>query len=183
MACIHTLLDRLPVSLLIVAGLGTHLPRSRLLLQDGCQAGEKEVAHETKEHGSFVVLRVCCAAEAINTGPLEATIHNLGKEIEHKTKEGQELQRRWINKQTELVALQVGVTCLSGMICSQNSSCWLRRYAGWPYLIAQLVLSVLASSGSTHMSHLVILLGLMKYGNTMLCLPCRRLRTTAWLRR
>lgn len=46
--------------------------------------------------------------EAINTGPLEATIHNLGKEIEHKTKEGQDLQRRWITKQTELVALQVG---------------------------------------------------------------------------
>lgn len=32
----------------------------------------------------------------------------MGKEIEHKTKEGQELQRLWINKQTELVALQVG---------------------------------------------------------------------------
>eukprot|EP00775_Hariotina_reticulata_P007189 gene7189-7403_t len=44
--------------------------------------------------------------EAIATGPLEATIHNLGKEIEHKTKEGQELQRNWITKQTELVALQ-----------------------------------------------------------------------------
>lgn len=46
--------------------------------------------------------------EAINTGPLEAIIHNLGKEIEHKTKDGQELQRRWIGKQTELLALQVG---------------------------------------------------------------------------
>jgi flagellar biosynthesis chaperone FliJ len=56
---------------------------------------------------------LCCAVEAINTGPLEATIHNLGKEIEHKTKEGQELQRRWINKQTELVALQVGATRLA----------------------------------------------------------------------
>jgi hypothetical protein len=32
----------------------------------------------------------------------------MGKEIEQKTKEGQELQRRWINKQTELMALQVG---------------------------------------------------------------------------
>jgi hypothetical protein len=46
-------------------------------------------------------------AEAINTGPLEATIHNLGKDIEAKGREGQELQRRWINRQTELVALQV----------------------------------------------------------------------------
>ncbi len=40
---------------------------------------------------------------------MEATIHNLGKEIDFKTKEGQELQRRWITKQTELVALQVGL--------------------------------------------------------------------------
>lgn len=55
---------------------------------------------------------LCCRAEAINTGPLEATIHNLGKEIDFKTKEGQELQRRWINKQTELVALQVRTQCL-----------------------------------------------------------------------
>jgi flagellar biosynthesis chaperone FliJ len=61
---------------------------------------------------------LCCAVEAINTGPLEATIHNLGKEIEHKTKEGQELQRRWINKQTELVALQVGATRLAKRVCT-----------------------------------------------------------------
>lgn len=53
---------------------------------------------------------VACCAEAINTGPLEATIHNLGKEIDFKTKEGQELQRRWITKQTELVALQVSLS-------------------------------------------------------------------------
>jgi hypothetical protein len=46
-------------------------------------------------------------AEAINTGPLEATIHNLGKDIEAKGREGQDLQRRWITRQTELVALQV----------------------------------------------------------------------------
>lgn len=55
---------------------------------------------------------VCCGlAEAINTGPLEATIHNLGKEIDFKTKEGQDLQCRWITKQTELVALQVSLMC------------------------------------------------------------------------
>jgi hypothetical protein len=51
---------------------------------------------------------LCVTSEAINTGPLEATIHNLGKDIEAKGREGQELQRRWINRQTELVALQVG---------------------------------------------------------------------------
>jgi hypothetical protein len=33
----------------------------------------------------------------------------MSREVEAKTKEGQELQRRWINKQTELVALQVCV--------------------------------------------------------------------------
>eukprot|EP00879_Flechtneria_rotunda_P033179 GHRR01036724.1.p1 GENE.GHRR01036724.1~~GHRR01036724.1.p1 ORF type:complete len:546 (+),score=242.57 GHRR01036724.1:177-1814(+) len=50
---------------------------------------------------------VAAQPEAINTGPLEATINNLGKEIDAKGKEGQDLQRRWIAKQTELVALQV----------------------------------------------------------------------------
>lgn len=40
-----------------------------------------------------------------NTGPLEATINNLQKEIDAKGAEGRELQRRWIGHQTELVAL------------------------------------------------------------------------------
>lgn len=62
-------------------------------------------------------------AEAINTGPLEATIHNLGKEIEHKTKDGQELQRRWIGKQTELVALQVGRGKGAGGAVNQQATC------------------------------------------------------------
>lgn len=38
-----------------------------------------------------------------NMGPLEATIHNLQKEISQKAVEGKELQRRWIAFQTELV--------------------------------------------------------------------------------
>jgi hypothetical protein len=45
--------------------------------------------------------------EAVNTGPLEATVASLSREIESKGTEGRELQRRWINRQTELVALQV----------------------------------------------------------------------------
>ncbi|KAF8063043.1 CCDC40 [Scenedesmus sp. PABB004] len=45
---------------------------------------------------------VAAQPEAINTGPLEATIHNLGRDIEAKGREGQELQRRWIARQTEL---------------------------------------------------------------------------------
>jgi len=40
-----------------------------------------------------------------STGPLEATINNLGKEIGAKGAEGKELQRRWIGFQTELVGL------------------------------------------------------------------------------
>eukprot|EP00164_Ancoracysta_twista_P003533 GFYU01004715.1.p1 GENE.GFYU01004715.1~~GFYU01004715.1.p1 ORF type:complete len:407 (+),score=177.88 GFYU01004715.1:64-1221(+) len=40
-----------------------------------------------------------------NTGPLEATIHNLQKEIARKGKEGQQMQRHWIKNQTELVAM------------------------------------------------------------------------------
>lgn len=40
-----------------------------------------------------------------NTGPLEATIKNLRKEIETTNKGSAELQREWIKTQTELVAL------------------------------------------------------------------------------
>lgn len=40
------------------------------------------------------------------TGPLEATIKNLQREIDTKGQESKELQRRWINYQQELVALQ-----------------------------------------------------------------------------
>ena len=42
------------------------------------------------------------------SGPLEAMIYNLQHEIDHKGSESQDLQRRWIGVQTELVALQVG---------------------------------------------------------------------------
>jgi hypothetical protein len=40
-----------------------------------------------------------------NTGPLEATIKNLLKEISSVNKETGELSREWIKTQTELVAL------------------------------------------------------------------------------
>lgn len=40
-----------------------------------------------------------------NVGPLEATIKNLQKEIQQKTVEGKALQRRWIQFQTQLVAV------------------------------------------------------------------------------
>ncbi|GLC36058.1 hypothetical protein PLESTB_000533200 [Pleodorina starrii] len=40
------------------------------------------------------------------TGPLEATIKNLQREIDTKAQESKELQRRWINYQQELVGLQ-----------------------------------------------------------------------------
>jgi hypothetical protein len=49
-------------------------------------------------------------AEAVSTGPLEATIASLSREIDAKGGEGRELQRRWMAKQTELVTLQVGGT-------------------------------------------------------------------------
>ena len=39
-------------------------------------------------------------------GPLEATINNLSREITHKNDEGRTLQRRWVQWQSELVALQ-----------------------------------------------------------------------------
>lgn len=43
--------------------------------------------------------------EEENTGPLEATINHLKKEIEQKRKESTELQRSWIRLQTTLVQL------------------------------------------------------------------------------
>jgi hypothetical protein len=45
--------------------------------------------------------------EAASTGPLEAAIRSLARDIEARGAEGRELQRRWMSKQTELVALQV----------------------------------------------------------------------------
>jgi hypothetical protein len=42
------------------------------------------------------------------TGPLEAVIRNVQHEVEVKGSESKDLQRRWIQYQTELVALQVG---------------------------------------------------------------------------
>jgi len=42
-----------------------------------------------------------------DTGPLEATIKNLKREINQKTVEGKHLQKRWITVQTQLVALQM----------------------------------------------------------------------------
>lgn len=45
--------------------------------------------------------------EAVSTGPLESTIVHLTREIDSKGTESRDLQRRWITKQGELVALQV----------------------------------------------------------------------------
>lgn len=39
-------------------------------------------------------------------GPLEATINNLNRELQRKDVESKDLQRHWINLQTELVAKQ-----------------------------------------------------------------------------
>merc|ERR1711871_1362400 len=39
-------------------------------------------------------------------GPLEATIHNLNKEIEGKQSECSEVERMWMSSQTELVRIQ-----------------------------------------------------------------------------
>eukprot|EP00163_Fabomonas_tropica_P028100 TRINITY_DN5647_c0_g1_i1.p1 TRINITY_DN5647_c0_g1~~TRINITY_DN5647_c0_g1_i1.p1 ORF type:complete len:873 (+),score=382.53 TRINITY_DN5647_c0_g1_i1:369-2987(+) len=44
--------------------------------------------------------------EDANTGPLEATIHNMSKAINQKAAECQELQRQWMKHQTQLVKLQ-----------------------------------------------------------------------------
>eukprot|EP00958_Prasinococcus_capsulatus_P004436 scaffold412_cov388-Prasinococcus_capsulatus_cf.AAC.10 len=47
--------------------------------------------------------KITANMEDENTGPLEATIANLTKEVNSKQDEGQKLQRQWIGFQTELV--------------------------------------------------------------------------------
>lgn len=49
--------------------------------------------------------RLTANMEDENVGPLEATIKNLQKEITQKAVEGKALQRRWIQFQTQLVAV------------------------------------------------------------------------------
>ena len=44
--------------------------------------------------------------EDTNTGPLEATVNNLNKEISQKSSESKNLQRQWVTVQTQLVGLQ-----------------------------------------------------------------------------
>ncbi|GMH42071.1 hypothetical protein BSKO_09990 [Bryopsis sp. KO-2023] len=55
-----------------------------------------------------------------STGPLEATINNLQREIQRKGVEAQELQRRWIGFQMELVTLQNENNKLSESISTLN---------------------------------------------------------------
>eukprot|EP00798_Chlamydomonas_sp_ICE-L_P001679 gene1679-33074_t len=56
-----------------------------------------------------------------DTGPLEAVIKNLGREIETKGLESKDLQRRWIGYQTELVALQNDNSALAEAVTRMRS--------------------------------------------------------------
>lgn len=53
----------------------------------------------------FAVLKLLFLKDE-STGPLEATIHNLQREIENKRNESQELQRAWMQQQIELVSME-----------------------------------------------------------------------------
>lgn len=55
-----------------------------------------------------------------STGPLEATISNLEREIQQKGVEAQELQRRWVSFQMELVTLQNENNKLSESMATLN---------------------------------------------------------------
>eukprot|EP00793_Prasinoderma_coloniale_P004897 PRCOL_00000658-RA len=59
--------------------------------------------------------------EEENTGPLEATIVNLKKEIATKVLESGDLQRRWVGFQTELVALVNANNALAERVARQKS--------------------------------------------------------------
>ena len=56
-----------------------------------------------------------------NTGPLEATIHNLGKEISQQVRQAAELQRIWIRSQTELVEKQGQLEVLESQVRELNA--------------------------------------------------------------
>jgi hypothetical protein len=124
----------------------------------------------------------CCAvvpcAEAINTGPLEATIHNLGKDIEAKGREGQELQRRWITRQTELVALQVGSwvarhTCASACTLLLADHCWLLVNNRMLLMRRQLLLSAVNQHQETlRLTVMYVVLLYSTHGMLYCCLMC-----------
>ena len=62
----------------------------------------------------------CGFSQEESTGPLEATINNLQREIQRKGVEAQELQRRWIGFQIELVELQNKNNKLSESLATFN---------------------------------------------------------------
>ncbi|CAG9461572.1 unnamed protein product [Pedinophyceae sp. YPF-701] len=67
---------------------------------DAIEKKTKYVDHLNKMYD-----RLTAGREEESMGPLESTISNLRKEILQKGVEGKELQRRWINFQTELVGV------------------------------------------------------------------------------
>mmetsp|Transcript_35276 Transcript_35276/g.80594 ORF Transcript_35276/g.80594 Transcript_35276/m.80594 type:complete len:891 (-) Transcript_35276:276-2948(-) len=61
-------------------------------------------------------------AEMAEVGPLEATIRNLGREIDALKRECGELQRLWMTSQTDLVQLQNEAVNVSEKVSEMNSS-------------------------------------------------------------
>jgi len=65
--------------------------------------------------------RLTANMEDENTGPLEATINNLNREINQKNLESKELQRHWLNYQSELVQLMADNTKLEETVARLKS--------------------------------------------------------------
>ncbi len=97
-------------------------------LKDRDALGEKyeaeiRVRHDKIEKKQIYIMRLNKKYEQItsnkevdeNTGPLEATIKNISKEIMQRVKESAELQKEWIKSQTELV------TCVSDTAAEQSA--------------------------------------------------------------
>jgi len=62
-----------------------------------------------------------------STGPLEAKIKNLRKQIADKSKECGEMQKEWMKKQTELISLQSDASSLAKKVSSQKDETAILR--------------------------------------------------------
>lgn len=61
---------------------------------------------ESPEIWAIFTARSAFDRPGVGTGPLEATINNLIREIARKGDENRDLQRRWMSQQLELIGLQ-----------------------------------------------------------------------------
>eukprot|EP00210_Caulerpa_lentillifera_P008138 g7772.t1 len=99
--------------------------KSEMLQQMETESRQKEgeIDKQTRELDSLnrKYQQLTANMEDESTGPLEATINNLRREIQNKESESHELQRRWMNKQLEFVKLENNNTKLRESLSMMQS--------------------------------------------------------------